>query len=84
MKYLTNTIPDALRNYRITPDNKEENRRYLLQHLTATLLFEYDYQSQTAVFDPFYKDYIGFDITRIGKNNLDGLIQATYLPIGRP
>ena len=80
MNYLENPISEAVLAYRLNPNNKEEDRRFLIQHLTETILFEYDYRNDTTYCDPFYKDFIGFEIKPEVDRAMTWLNRAVYLP----
>lgn len=64
----------------MSPENKDEDRRFLIQHLTETVVFEYDYKKDTVYFDPFYKEFIDFDIKSGHETDLEWLYSATYRP----
>ena len=80
MTYIENSVSDAILSHRIGQDSMESDRRFIIQHMTDTILFEYDYRRGCAYCDPFSKDYIGFDIVDPDIKDLSWLYAATYRP----
>ena len=77
---LLNTVPEAVLGYQSPSGNKEEDRKFLIQHLTSTIIFEYDYDTKQTFFDPFYKDFIGFEIRENEVTDLSWFVSAIYRP----
>ena len=58
----------------------DRQRRSIIQKQTATFIINYDYRSQTLYVDPFYRNYIDFDINSLDVHDLSWLNAVAYRP----